>query len=91
MVYTNPGAISNSGNSYFTNPRSKITKMDLDLIINGDAQYFFANLELANRMAELANSNTGTNTNYTINQTDYRLVLAQQKINSKYGRLDEFE
>jgi esterase/lipase superfamily enzyme len=90
MVYTNPGAISNSGNSYFTNQRSKITKMDLDLIRNGDAQYYFANLELENRMGGTTNTNTNTNTNNTINQTDYRLVLAQQKINSKYGRLGEF-
>jgi hypothetical protein len=32
MPYTNLGAISNSGNKYFTNQKSKILKLNMDIL-----------------------------------------------------------
>ncbi len=71
MVYTNPGAISNSGNSYFTNQRSKIAKIDLNLIRNGEMMYEF----ITNFQSVVQNVNPNV-------EPDIRIELAQQRARS---------
>ena len=80
MVYTNPGAISNSGASYFVSQKSKIEKINLNLIINGDSQYYYV---------ESQNNGTYSNTSTNVNQYDYRNVLLQQKLASRFGKLKD--
>lgn len=81
MVFTNPGAISNSGSSYFTNPRSKISKMDLNLITNGDILYKFIN------NFQRSQQNQDQNV-----EPDIRIELAQQRAQSKKQKIrDKFE
>jgi hypothetical protein len=82
MVQTNPTAISNSGSSYFTNPKSKIAKLNLDLIINGDERELITNMIVLKNIK--SNANTDTN---IAKMPDYRDVLAQQRNNSKYFQL----
>lgn len=85
MPYTNPGAISNSGNKYFTNQKSKVLKLNMGIIDNSNA---IQNYQSA-ISSEQVNVNSNTNT-----QTDFRSVLSQQKNSSKTNKLsqsNEFE
>lgn len=74
MVFTNPGAISNSGADYFTNQRAKIYKLNLNLEINGDIR--------ENIMETITNKPIQTNF-----QDDYRTVLLRQRLSSKVEKL----
>jgi hypothetical protein len=75
MVFTNPGGISNSGASNFTNQKGTIHKLNLNLVINGDSQYYYVGSSPQN-----SNGTSGS-------QNDYRLVLAQQKLSSRFNKL----
>ena len=79
MVYTNPGAISNSGANYFVNQRAKIEKINLNLIINGDSHYY--NVQM---------TENNVNKNNLSNQNDYKSVLTQQRLTSRFNRLKDF-
>lgn len=82
MVYTNPGAISNSGANYFVNQRAKIEKINLNLIANGDSNYYWV---------QMLNNQDNTKKNNLSNQNDYKFVLAQQKSTSKSKKLNKFK
>jgi hypothetical protein len=84
MPYTNSAAISNSGNKYFTNPKSKILKLNMDIINNSDA----INNYLSAKSSEQKNVNTNTNT-FTNSGGDFMSILQQQKSNSKSNRLSQ--
>ena len=80
MVYTNPGGISNSGSKYFVSQRGMIEKMNLNLIVNGDSQYYYV---------ESQNNKTYSNTPTAINQQDYSNELVQQRLASRLGKLNK--
>lgn len=83
MVYTNPTAITNSGNQqYFTNQRAKIHKFILNVIDNRDILNNF----LVQQFNEQQTS-TGTNvqTSQSTNDNDFRTILENQRNNSKYN------
>jgi hypothetical protein len=73
MAYTNPGAISNSGNAYFTNQKSKIYKLNLNISNNANEISNYLNLI----SSEQINTNTGSNNNYSGNSLIN--ILEQQK------------
>lgn len=86
MVYTNPGAISNSGSSYFTNQKSKIDKLNLNILENFnitndyDSLYVPAIFEIGKKKNEIIDT-----------QNDFKNILEQQKTNSKYMRMEHQE
>jgi hypothetical protein len=83
MVYTNPNAISNSGNQQnFTNQKAKIHKFILNVIDNGDILNNF----LVQQFNEYQTS-TGTTvqTSSSTNDNDFITILQNQKKNSKYS------
>lgn len=84
MPYTNPGAISNSGNKYFTNQKSKILKLNMGIIDNSNA---IQNYQSA-KSSEQRNVNTNTNT-FTNSGNDFMSILSQQKNSSKSNKLSQ--
>lgn len=80
MPYTNPTAISNSGNKYFTNQKSKILKLNLDILDNSSILQNY----LSAKISEQVNVSSNTNT-----VTDFRSVLAQQKNTSRTNKLNQ--
>jgi maltose-binding protein MalE len=78
MPYTNPNAISNSGGTYFTNQKSKILKLNLNIINNSNVPFY-------NYSNQLIKKKSTPNTNP---QIDFREILLQQKNNSKFNKLD---
>ncbi len=80
MPYTNPGAISNSGNKYFTNQKSKILKLNMGIIDNSNAIQNYQ----STKSSEHVNVNSKTNV-----QTDFQSILAQQKNSSKSNKLSQ--
>jgi len=86
MPYTNPGAITNSGNTYFTNPRSKISKLNLNILDNSDAINNYLNSISSEQ--KYVNPNTNTFTNPYAGD-DFQSILSQQKTNSKSNKLDQ--
>jgi hypothetical protein len=88
MPYTNPGAISNSGNTYFTNPRSKISKLNLDILDNSDAINSYLSAKLSEQ--KYVNPNTNTFTNPYAGD-DFQSILSQQKNNSKSNKLGQLD
>ncbi len=82
MPYTNPGAISNSGNKYFTNPKSKISKLNMGILDNANA---IENYQSAISSEQInTNSNTNTFTNVGL---DFKSILAEQNNNSRTNKL----
>lgn len=88
MPYTNPGAISNSGNKYFTNPRSKILKLNLGIIDNADQIINFLNTKLNDQNKYYVDTNTKTNTSTNVDG-DLKTILDQQKKYSKNNKLNQ--
>lgn len=83
-AYTNPSAISNSGASYFTNQKSKILKLNLNLVSNGDALNNF----LISQFEELkSGKNQQKIMTENIIDNDFLTILQNQKNNS---RLEKF-
>lgn len=80
MPYTNPGGISNSGGSSFINQKSKILKLNMNLIENGDA---FLNYFNSLQSSQISNVNTNT----TIPENDFKLILQEQRNSNKINRL----
>lgn len=80
LPYTNPSAISNSGNKYFTNQKSKIFKLNMSILDNSNASVDVS-----------TNTNANTNTNTTNANTniymDFKEILEQQKNLSKSNKL----
>lgn len=87
MPYTNSGAISNSGNKYFTNPKSKISKLNMDILDNAIILNNYLNEQFSGQ--NNINSNT-TLTNKYIGD-DIQSILTQQKINSKLNKLSHLD
>lgn len=83
MVYTNPTAISNSGNQQnFTNQKAKIHKFILNVIDNGDILNNF----LVQQFNEQQTSTGSTvQTSQSANDNDFRTILENQRNNSKYN------
>jgi len=82
--YTNSNSISNSGSNYFTNRKSKILKLNLNLIENGDLIQSF----LLNEYDKILNSNSNTNFNSEIKtENDFMSILQNQRNNSKLNKL----
>ena len=78
MVYTNPGGISNSGAvNFFTNQKGQIHKLNLNIIINGDSQYY----------NYFNSQNNGSYSSNASQSSDYTNVLIQQKLSSRFGKL----
>jgi hypothetical protein len=86
MPYTNPGAISNSGNTYFTNTRSKILKLNMGILNNSDAINNYLNVISSEQKNVNVNTNTNTFTNGYSGE-DFLSILEQQKNNSKSNKL----
>ncbi len=84
MPYTNPSAISNSANKYFTNPTSKISKLNLNILNNANAM----NNYLSVKSSKQTNTNTNTNAN-TNSDGDLINILQQQKNNSKLNKISK--
>lgn len=82
-AYTNPSAISNSGASYFTNQKSKILKLNLNLVSNGDAINNF----LISQFEEFKLGQNQQIITKTIPDNDFLTILQNQKNNS---RLEKF-
>ena len=83
MPYTNPNSISNSGNSYFTNQKSKIYIHNLNIINNADQYNNFLNQQFINNLSITPNKYT-PQTNTT---NDFLFILQTQKKNSKLNKL----
>lgn len=81
-AYTNPSSISNSGASYFTNPRSKIYKLNLNLVSNGNLLNEF----LITQYEELKSNQTQLEINQ-IPSNDFLTILENQKKKSKLNKL----
>lgn len=82
MVYINPQAIPNSGNTeYFTNQKSKISKIILNIIDNAD--------NLNNFLVKQFNNQQKTNSslpiNSSINDNDFKIILQNQRNTSKFN------
>ena len=84
MVYKiNPIAISNSGNQeYFTNQRSKITKIVLNIISNGDNYNNFLVQEFNKSQR---NTGSTTQSSSSTNDNDFITILQNQRNNSKFN------
>jgi len=82
MVYTNPTSISNSSNQQnFTNQKSKIHMLNLNLENNGNIYNNF----LVQQFNEYqSNTSSITQSNTSINDNDFMTILQNQKKNSKY-------
>ena len=66
LPYTNAGAISNSGNKYFTNQKAKIVKMNFSIVNNSNASVTFPipnSSNTSNNSNTLNTSNTSNNSN----------------------------
>jgi hypothetical protein len=84
MVFTNPNAISNSANAKsYTNIRSKIHMLNLNLIDNGNIYNNFLNSQF-NEQFTSPNSN---NTNNVSNDNDFIKILQNQKLQAKFAKL----
>ncbi len=82
--YTNPNAISNSGSSYFTNQKSKILKLNLNLIANANMLNDFL-VEEYNKNIKTTSTTTSIPTQNTTD--DFLTILQNQKNNSKLNKL----
>lgn len=82
MVYTNPNAISNSGNQQnFTNQKAKIHKFILNVTDNGNILNNF----LVQQFNEYqASAGTTVQISSSTNDNDFITILQNQKKNSKY-------
>ncbi len=86
--YTNSNAISNSGANYFTNRKSKILKLNLNLIENADLLQEFLLNEYKNQFNNNSTSNSNSNSNtYLKKENDFLAILQYQKTNSKLNKL----
>ena len=84
MVYTNPNAISSSGNNkYYTNQRSKIQMLNLNLVNNANDYNNFLVQEFNERQT---GSNSNIQTNSKQNNNDFGTILQNQKLATKYGK-----
>lgn len=84
--YTNPNSISNSGNNYFTNRKSKIIKQNINLIENGELLQSF----LVNQFNNNFNKKN-YDSNYIFDaeiENNFLLILQNQKKNSKLNKLN---
>lgn len=84
MPFTNPGAISNSGNKYFTNQRSKIFKLNLNILDNYDTIISYLNTKSSEQINVNSNKNIDTNID-----GDFTSILSQQNNNSKTNKLNQ--
>lgn len=94
MPYTNPGAISNSGNTKFTNQRSKILKLNIGIIDNSNAINNYQSAKSSEQVNVNSNTNTFTNINSntyrnTNTNIDFLTILEQQKNDSKTNKLNQ--
>lgn len=84
MPFTNPGSVSNSGNSYFTNQESKIYKLNLHILENADEISIFLN----NSNTQSNNSNSNQNSN-SPSDANFEDILYEQKNNVKMNKLNK--
>jgi hypothetical protein len=83
--YTNPNSISNSGAYNFTNQKSKIFKLNMNLIENGDLiQNFLVNQY--NNKFNNKNYNSNTFSDVKI-ENDFITILQNQRNNVKLNKL----
>ena len=80
IPYINPFSISNSGNKYFTNPKSKIYKLSVNILTNSNT----TNYDIKKKINSTSNNSNSTNNN---TQPDLISILNQQKNNSKNEKL----
>jgi len=85
MVNINPTSISNSGNQqYFTNKKSKIHKLILNVVDNGDILNNF----LIQQFNEYqTNIGTYVQTTQSTNNNDFRTILQNQRNATKFNEL----
>jgi hypothetical protein len=83
--YTNPGAITNSGNTYFTNPSSKIYKLNLNLVTNFDEYNDFLVEEFKQRAIA---KNFNQNKSNATTSNDFTTILKNQRSNGKLNKLN---
>lgn len=83
MVYTNPTAISNSGNQQnFTNQKAKIHMLNLNLENNGN---IYNNFLVQQFNDYQTNTGSTTQSSLSTNDNDFITILQNQRNNSKYN------
>jgi hypothetical protein len=88
MVYINPTAITSSGNNqYFTNKKGTIHKFVINLIDNGD---ILNNFMVQEFNEQYKNKNTNVKPSQYLNDNDFRIILQNQRNNSKLNKLNKF-
>ena len=82
--YVNPGAISNSGANYFTNPKSKIYKRSMNIIDNGNELNNF----LIEQFKKISYTPPNNQTMSSSTSNDFISILEFQKNQSRLNKLN---